>query len=63
MDVKTQYKCDVSGAWLMLSLQDDEIALRKTVVVMTLWFHYANVVVGPERRRRTIRRSCALVFQ
>jgi hypothetical protein len=45
-DFKAQNKCNIAGAWLMITLQGDEIPVPETVIVITFWFHYANVVVG-----------------
>jgi hypothetical protein len=45
MAIKKRDKCNISGAWLILSLQGDEIPIIEAAVVITFWFHYANVVV------------------
>ena len=34
----------------MMNLQGDEIHVPETVVVITFWFHYANVVAGRHTR-------------
>ena len=58
-EFQAQNKCNYAGAWLMITLQGDEIPIS-TNVVITFWFHYANVVVGQEKP--TSRRSCTWVF-
>jgi hypothetical protein len=51
-DFRVQNKCNVVGAWLMLSLQDNEIPhIDEAVIVINLLVYYANVVVGRERQQ------------
>jgi hypothetical protein len=53
--------CNRVGAWLMVSLQDDEIPVTKATVVITFRFHYANVVV--ETHKPVNPKSCTRVFR
>jgi hypothetical protein len=48
IDFRKLNDCCEPGAWLMLSLQANEIPDPETVIVIT-FCHYANVVVGPEK--------------
>jgi hypothetical protein len=53
--------CNRLGAWLMVSLQDDKNPVTKAIVVITFWFHYANVVADSHKRDNP--RSCTRVFR